>query len=153
MSVGRVHSLIVALTWFIYNSMYESAERYEGGLPSQVTVLRSSITMACMSSVLLTDDGNEGDNQPTIRCQLAAGLYGKHRRSFTNGRNCSAQAVGEVGPELTIPKPAGSGCARYTPVFRRCTLSVRSSGCGQVAFREGPHICVRSPCDLARGCV
>ena len=94
MSVGRVHSLIVALTWFIYNSMYESAELYEGGLPSQVTVLRSSITMACMSSVLLTNDGNEGDNQPTIRCQLAAGHYGKHRRSFTKSGKHGMQ--GEV---------------------------------------------------------
>jgi hypothetical protein len=74
--------------------MYESAERYEGGLPSQVTVLRSSITMGCMSSVLLTDDGNEGDIQPTIRCQSAAGHYGKHRRSFTESGKHGKQ--GEV---------------------------------------------------------
>jgi hypothetical protein len=50
--------------------------------------------MACMSSVLLTDDGNEGDNQPTIRCQLAAGHYGKHRRSFTKSGKHGKQ--GEV---------------------------------------------------------
>jgi hypothetical protein len=49
--------------------------------------------MACMSSVLLTDDGNEGDNQPTIR-QLAAGHYGKHRRSFTKSGKHGMQ--GEV---------------------------------------------------------
>ena len=35
-----------------------------------------------MSSVLLTDD-NEGNNQATVRCQLAEGHPGKHRRSFT----------------------------------------------------------------------
>ena len=39
--------------------------------------------MACMSSVLLTDDGNERDDQATVRCQLAEGHTGKHRRSFT----------------------------------------------------------------------
>ena len=39
--------------------------------------------MACMSCVLLTDDGNEGNNQATVRCQLAEGHTGKHRRSFT----------------------------------------------------------------------
>jgi hypothetical protein len=36
-----------------------------------------------MSSVLLTDEGNEGNNQATVRCQLAEGHTGKHRRSLT----------------------------------------------------------------------
>jgi hypothetical protein len=39
--------------------------------------------MACRSSVLLTDDGNEGNNRETIRCQLVEGHTGKHLRSFT----------------------------------------------------------------------
>jgi hypothetical protein len=36
-----------------------------------------------MSSVVVTDDGNEGNNQATVRCQLAEGHTGEHRRSFT----------------------------------------------------------------------
>jgi hypothetical protein len=39
--------------------------------------------MACRSSVFLTDDGNEGNNRATIRCQLVEGHNGKHLRSFT----------------------------------------------------------------------
>jgi len=39
--------------------------------------------MACMSSVLLSDEHNEGNNQASVRCQLAEGHTGRHRRSFT----------------------------------------------------------------------
>ena len=39
--------------------------------------------MACRSSVFLTDDSNESNNQATIRCQLVEGHTGKHLRSFT----------------------------------------------------------------------
>lgn len=38
--------------------------------------------MACKCNVLLTDDHNEGNNQAIIRCQLAEGHTGKHRRIF-----------------------------------------------------------------------
>jgi hypothetical protein len=38
--------------------------------------------MAC-TSVLLVDDDNDGDNRATIRCQLAEGHSGKHRRNLT----------------------------------------------------------------------
>ena len=55
----------------------------EGGAPKSGDRLTSSKTMACMSCVLLTDDGNEGNNRATVRCQLAEGHTGKHRRSFT----------------------------------------------------------------------
>jgi hypothetical protein len=40
-------------------------------------------TMGCVSIIHLIDDGKEGDNQATVRCQLAEGHSGKHRRSFT----------------------------------------------------------------------
>jgi hypothetical protein len=43
----------------------------------------SSKTMACGSSVFLTDGGNECNNRATIRCQLVEGHIGKHLRSFT----------------------------------------------------------------------
>jgi hypothetical protein len=39
--------------------------------------------MTCISSVFLDDDGSEDKNQVTLRCQLAEGHTGKHRRSFT----------------------------------------------------------------------
>jgi hypothetical protein len=39
--------------------------------------------MTCMSSVLLSDEGHEGNNQANLRCQLAEGHTGKHRRSLT----------------------------------------------------------------------
>ena len=39
--------------------------------------------MACKSIVLLTDDVKQGNNQATVRCQLAQGHSGKHRRTFT----------------------------------------------------------------------
>ena len=39
--------------------------------------------MACTSSVFLTDDRNQSSNQATIRCHLAEGHSGKHRRSVT----------------------------------------------------------------------
>jgi hypothetical protein len=39
--------------------------------------------MACVSSIHLMDDGKENNNQATVRCQLAEGHPGKHRRSFT----------------------------------------------------------------------
>jgi hypothetical protein len=38
--------------------------------------------MACRSSLFLTDDGNEGNNRATIRCQLVEGHTGKHFRSI-----------------------------------------------------------------------
>jgi hypothetical protein len=39
--------------------------------------------MACMSSVFMTDDRNEADNQAIVRCQLEQGHSGTHRRGFT----------------------------------------------------------------------
>jgi hypothetical protein len=55
----------------------------EGGAPKSGDRLRSSKTMAHVCSVLLIDHDNEGNNQVTVRCQLAKGHSGKHRRSFT----------------------------------------------------------------------
>ena len=55
----------------------------EGGALKSGDRLRSSKPMACMSSVLLTDEGNEGNNQANVRCQLVEGHTGKHRRSLT----------------------------------------------------------------------
>jgi hypothetical protein len=39
--------------------------------------------MACISSVLLTDDRNDHSNQATVRWELTEGHSGKHRRAFT----------------------------------------------------------------------
>ena len=39
--------------------------------------------MTRVCSARLTYDGKEGNNQVTVRCQLAKGHSGKHRRSFT----------------------------------------------------------------------
>jgi hypothetical protein len=39
--------------------------------------------MACVSRIHLTADGNDVNRQVTVRCQLAEGHSGKHRRSFT----------------------------------------------------------------------
>jgi hypothetical protein len=55
----------------------------EGGATESVDRQRSSKTMACKCSLLLTDDRNEGKNQAIVRCQLAEGHTGKHRRNFT----------------------------------------------------------------------
>jgi hypothetical protein len=55
----------------------------EGGATESVDRQRSSKTMACKCTVLLTDDRNEGNNQTIVRCQLAEGHTGKHRRNFT----------------------------------------------------------------------
>ena len=62
--------------------------------------------MACMSSVLLTDDRNEGNNQATIRCQLAEGHAHKHRRSFTRlGKHASKARSSSNGiATSTTPK-------------------------------------------------
>jgi hypothetical protein len=55
----------------------------EGGALKSGDRSRRLKTMACMSSIQLIDDGKEGHNQATVRCQLAEGHSGKHRRSFT----------------------------------------------------------------------
>jgi hypothetical protein len=39
--------------------------------------------MGCVSSVFLTDDRPEGNNQAIVHCQLAEGHAGTHRREFT----------------------------------------------------------------------
>jgi hypothetical protein len=38
--------------------------------------------LTCVSNVFLADD-SKSNNQATVRCQLAGGHPGKHRRSFT----------------------------------------------------------------------
>jgi hypothetical protein len=55
-----------------------------------------------VSSVLLTDDGNEGNNQATVRCQLAEGHTGKHRRSFTKLGNHGKQGEVVIEWDLNI---------------------------------------------------
>ena len=54
-----------------------------------------------MSSVLLTDD-NEGNNQATVRCQLAEGHTGKHRRSCTKLGNHGKQGEVVIEWDLNI---------------------------------------------------
>ena len=58
--------------------------------------------MACMSSVLLTDDGNKGNNQVIVLCQLAEGHPDKHRRSFTKLGKHSKQGEVVIEWDLNI---------------------------------------------------
>jgi hypothetical protein len=54
----------------------------EGGAPKSGGHSGSSKGIRCVSNVFLADD-SKSNNQATVRCQLAGGHSGKHRRSFT----------------------------------------------------------------------
>jgi hypothetical protein len=89
----RIPQLLTADSTFTYHDLCRGVTLpFVHRLPGILLVFVPQGCSKYVSSVLLTDDGNEGNNQATVRCQLAEGHTGKHWRSFTK-----LGKYGEVG--------------------------------------------------------